>query len=87
MVADDPNNAYADNDDKLRNGPCHETFALLEGCRKAKNVQRATNALTSDVTRPTLVVAPPAKSNEERAGAATTSGSLMKKSSLVLFGA
>jgi hypothetical protein len=56
MVADDPNNAYADNDDKLRNGPCHETFALLEGCRKAKNVQRATNALTYCVSETDLLI-------------------------------
>jgi GCK domain len=42
--------------DKLRNGPCHETFALLDGCRKAKNVQKASNALTFCVSETDLLI-------------------------------
>ena len=46
----------ADNNDKLKNGPCSEYYALLEKCQQGKNIKKASNVLTFCVSETDLLI-------------------------------
>jgi len=43
-------------EDKLRDGPCHEPFALLQQCQRQKRIVRHDRALTACVDETDLLI-------------------------------